>query len=396
MTAIELLLKGAAARLVSPHREIVETIFGLVSGLDASKPDYLRKLGAKKVGKQLPTFINDDELVALGALADQIVADCFVNKNKQSISVASTPLADVPVENPLVVNRQTRRLQWARKHLGLVSVALAVVVGIVVAFGLFGDSDQPEARATADNLLRATVIPIATRTNLTTAFPDSLADKAKEHLQRLRSSGGSSSPDKEFESELDDGAYAVGGSSLIRVEIEGLVDGEVTITDVRLDNLKRDPLPLNALIYREFGGGDRPREMFFSLDQQMPVAMHEPPYAGSQAREFRQVERIGISRGGKETLLLTMMTQTTAATFNVAIDYEYEGKLYTQTLYRTSSGRSFRMAPQVCGRPSEKRLLVGAKQQDLDKVRSQKYANVYLGDDLPGTANLIAPCYNGG
>lgn len=81
---------------------------------------------------------------------------------------------------------------------------------------------------------------------------------------------------KLYEGQLNGGAFAATkGAFVARVELEGLSDAEVTIADVRLDNLKHTQIPLEEFVYVSLGGQDEPRKLYFSLDQPVPLAMNQ-------------------------------------------------------------------------------------------------------------------------
>ncbi len=257
---------------------------------------------------------------------------------------------------------------------GVVAVVAVLVVGTTVLVA--PTSHTPAARAVPESILRTTLLSATSiASDLGAAFPAALSAKASDYVTRLHNGVNATGYDQFFQDEMNDGAYAAGGLS-VKVELEGIVDDEVTVTDIRVTNLKREPLPLGTLITLTTGGAGPYYVLYYSLDQPVPIASKEEPQAGKPVQPFVTEESMGISKGNKVTVDLNLEAQTVAVTFDVAIDFEYQGQKYTQILHRTPSGQPFRTAALVCDKDPIQRN-AGVTLAELTLVKNLRYGRVY-------------------
>jgi hypothetical protein len=166
------------------------------------------------------------------------------------------------------------------------------------------------------------------------------------------------------------GAYMLRGMQ-IAVEVEGLADSEITINDVLVKPVLR-PVPLGtAIVLYNSGGGDKPRIMKFNMDSDKPVARQD--VKGAQpGPPFFDVERIGLPKGHKETLVMLFRPTSVASEFDISIRYEVNGDKYTENV--DFGGHHFRIAPIAC--PIKQDEIANAS-EDARKVAGKLYESVY-------------------
>jgi hypothetical protein len=90
---------------------------------------------------------------------------------------------------------------------------------------------------------------------------------------------------------------------------------------------------------------------------------------------FGAEEVMGLSKNAKGFIDVAFTTQAVAETFDISINYEYQGTPYTQILHRTSDGKPFRVAALMCAdRLKTPAPEVGATQ--LERLRALRYNKV--------------------
>jgi hypothetical protein len=257
---------------------------------------------------------------------------------------------------------------WRRRRILLavalgVTLALAVTVGTMVVF-------RDEASLDPQSLLRATILSTGTDSAYGGIFPSQLKAKAGGYVGKLSNSPNTANYEQIFQDELSDGAYAAGGVR-VNITLEVLVDGEVSLYDIKPVHVKREPVPLDTLVLLSLGHGPS-ASIQISLDQAVPVAMD---VGSGQPKRFGSAEMMGLSKGSKGTLDVAFNAQTVAETFDVALSYEYQGKRYTQVLHRTPDGQPFRAAALLCN----DRLKAPASEvssAELERLRTLRYRSV--------------------
>ena len=385
MAIIKLLLEHEIAALGEPFSELLTISFGTRRGLDSSYPPALRRQAATLAKQAVETFKNDKEEVALGALADQIVADCL--GEQQSNDAISADELSPDDENSLNVGKSGRRFRasWIYASIGFVVLIIVALIAI--------PSSNRKASPSHDGkeLLRATVTATRSLPSFSVVFAQEQHDEAIRRVDRFQELTQNDVAEYHLEL-LNAGAFAA-GKSAVTVELEALTDGEITVTDVRPINIERHSLPLDTLVRLDVGAGPPPPHLIrFSLDQATPTPMSNLAEAGVVITPFFEVQRIGVKPGQKETLALDFSAGVTATSFDVAVTFEHQGSMYTRVLHRTDEGLPFRVAPMLCNSGGPPAPLIGARRDEVEKVRSLTYSNVYkLDRDQSRPAGYLTP-----
>ncbi|MEV6831886.1 hypothetical protein [Amycolatopsis sp. NPDC051102] len=256
---------------------------------------------------------------------------------------------------------------WRRRR--VLFGALGVTVALLVAAGVMIAS-RGETPLDPQSLLRATVLATGTDSAYGGIFPTQLSAKADSYVDKLSKAPNDADYERIFQGELSDGAYAAGGIR-VNIALEVLVDGEISLYDIKPVNVKREAIPLDTLVLLSLGHGPAAKVQV-SLDQAVPVAMD---IGSGQPQRFGASEMMGLSKASKGIIDAAFTAQSVAETFDIELSYEYQGKQYTQVLHRTPDGEPFRAAALLC----KDRLQAPAPEvsaAELERLRTLRYRRV--------------------
>lgn len=262
-----------------------------------------------------------------------------------------------------------------------VVVTVALAIGVPVAVNWRG-SNKP-AVAGAEDFIRSTVTAIGSLGGgLGIAYASDQTEHAKQVAAELAKinagfkgdKAGTGVYDKDYDIALREikqgGAYLLRGMQ-ISVEVEGLADSEITINDVIVRPALK-PVPFGtAMVLYNSGGGDKPRIMRFNMDKPNPIARQDagPDKPGAP---FFEVERIGLPKGHKESLVMMFQAESVASEFNIEIRYEVGGKKYAEKV--DLWGHPFRIAPVACPPGTGSLANLPA---DIRRLKSSLYEHAY-------------------
>jgi len=326
------LLKREVERLedMPKRRDQLTVSLGLSDDLDNTDPAKLRKEVIQRFGLDYLAYTrtNGIEQSNLWALAGQIVADSL-QKDRQDGS--GSP-------------HQSKRL-WV----GALGVGVAVIVlvaAIVIWQGRTAQSHTPRGNPAGQDLNIDSLGVQDLGLGSSVTFSVDQKDVARKFLDRIAREGFPKDIETFFADELEVGGYLLGGMTLY-LELEGLSDREVTVYDIRPIVEKEGAPALGALIDIP-SQGNLTRQMEFNLESVDPAAKELKADGSLSGRRFFDVQRIGLAKGHKETLVMQFVTKTVAINFRIAIDYEVAGRKYTQIVSR--KGQSFRVSANLCTR----------------------------------------------
>ena len=288
--------------------------------------------------------------------------------------------------------KPSRWPKFVRTHPVLFSAAALllsiVLIGVPIAVNRNGEraeaGDPERSAATApQDVLRSTLTNVASLGGgLGIVYASDQNDHAKDVAAELTKvnagiegdKAGTGVYDKDYDiaiREVQRGeAYLLRGMQ-IAVQVEGLADSEIVIYDVVVRSaVKSTPLG-SALVLYNAGGGDDPRKMRFNMDKPNPIARQDagPNKTGAP---FFETERIGLSKGHKETLIMFFQAESVASEFNIEIRYEVGGKKYTEKV--DLFGHPFRIAPVAC-QPLIRSSV--APPAEVRQVQSSLYQHAY-------------------
>jgi hypothetical protein len=232
--------------------------------------------------------------------------------------------------------------------------------------------------------LRATLTYLKSEVGLwSLAFSDGHSDLANKYAGLYNGDRQTGGRDP-FWDAIAEGGYSLGGIS-VAVELEGEANKQVTVYDVRPTNLRRDPIATNSVVYKHTGG-DTTRQLRFILDQSTPIALLDDRSNPDYGVPFFKVQRIGLVRDAKETLVLRFVAQAASFAFEIAIDYEVNGKKYTQVV-KDDNGSIFtaRATGALCHIPQE------LSETEKSRLRQLHYDIVYSEPDVTPQVFTLEP-----
>lgn len=259
---------------------------------------------------------------------------------------------------------------WRRRKTLLLGSIAFVVVMTAATTPFVVNALKPADKITPESILRATILSTGTDSAYGGIFPAQLSAKATNYVDKLGSLPKAADYEQVFQNELSDGAYAAGGIR-VNIALQVLVDGEISLYDIKPVNVKREPVPLDTVILLSLGHGPG-ANIEVSLDQAVPVAMD---VGSGKPTRFGAAEVMGLSKNNKGSIDAAFTTQTVAETFDIAISYEYQGASYSQVLHRTPDGQPFRAAALMC----DSKLQTPVSEvstAELERLRALRYRKV--------------------
>jgi hypothetical protein len=129
--------------------------------------------------------------------------------------------------------------------------------------------------------------------------------------------------------EMAAGAYLLGGA-MITPDVRSVGDAAVTIHNIRVVNLKRQPV-VTGKAFVIFPQGGPNEHVQFMLDDAVPTGRYITTQ-GERGTPWSETRHSTVTATTKDTLTLVFVALRYAYTFNVAFDYEVNDKSYTQIM----------------------------------------------------------------
>ncbi|MEV8375181.1 hypothetical protein AB0P21_20780 [Kribbella sp. NPDC056861] len=373
-------------------------------------PDRTLRTKVSRAREEWPLAVNQ----MVDVIAQQYMATNPGELERVGKAIAQSPAPPVsgdPIQPadelnaPSGQDRPNRRPMFWRRHpllttTGIVVVCTALAVGVPTVIDNF--SSDPGAAATGDqgsgDWIRSTTTAIGSLGGgLGIAYASDQSDHAKTvaaELTKITESVRSNKTaagvyEKEQNVALREikqgGAYMLRGMA-IDIEVEGLADSEITIYDVVVRPASK-PVPLGtAMVLYNSGGGDTPRIMKFNMDTDRPIARQDVKGSDEPGPPFFEVERIGLPKGHKESLLMYFRPTSVASEFDISILYEVNGKKYVEKV--DLEGHPFRIAPVAC--PLNMHDVVSAS-EEAKKIAAKEYEHAYNFGYGPEGGTVVSP-----
>lgn len=280
-----------------------------------------------------------------------LVPDSTPSSDGSDTQSRSTDLVPQPQEpnNPPPNSRQPMR-----SHLRVALAAIAAF-GLLFAgaavYDIFFTSSAPSAPAASVDPSKLTVTVLSAvdgESGSSVVFPSATSAAAEYYLglSSLSQAPMIGTPPSVFLGELKAGGYALGGLDLT-FNIESTSASTITVYDVRpVFKARKAPLA-GAAIYWPGQGGYTSAQMYFDMDNLVPVAKSlSKPFKVDGP--FFTTQAITVGANNTEEIEAYLEAYEGAYTFDLAIDYELNGKKYTQT-FALDGNVPFAITADQCG-----------------------------------------------
>jgi len=402
---IELLLKHEINQIGGQHGDMLTAIFGVKRGLDASKADQLRANAAKSSGQKVAAFKRDTEFTALSALAEQIVVDY----KSVVVEKTSTLLDNEPISPELITNSAhesvsetaelnsesesiATRTRGLRLRIALATAAVLIATATTYIVVNRSQSDTPSADTDPPPIgdsLRITRLNWGDSSyGNSVVFDSAHKDVADRFVNRIASSNSPSSSERLVANAVEAGAYVYGGLK-IGITVESQVDEEVAIYDIEVHKQAQPIATDTAIIEYSGGPGGAVAQIDFDLDKSNPIPKDTNRDPNAPPRSFFDSSMPSLSRGQKQTFVLTFDTQLSAYTFEFDVRYEISGHQYRQI--GNYDGKPFRVSARLC---PDKLAQADIPDDDKQRLRALQYRTVIeLGSSkVDATTKYAANC----
>ena len=143
------------------------------------------------------------------------------------------------------------------------------------------------------------------------------------------------------------GGYLLGGLDL-NINFDTTSQDEITIYNIRPVNVKSQGIVSGALLYNPPPGGsdNTVLPMYYDMDVANRVARSYNIKTATEGAPFFATQSIGVTSTGPQPVALYFAASQGAYTFDLAVDYELDGKKYSQTF--DIGGKPFAITGDLC------------------------------------------------
>lgn len=293
-----------------------------------------------------------------------------------------------------LVNTEVSTLRLLRRHLwttALVLTAFVVFLAGGIVYELHQNSQPTSAPAASIDPPKLTITVLSAvdgEGGSSVVFPSATSPAAKSYLAmaNITKAPTLGTPPSLFLGELKAGAYALGGLDLT-FNLESTSASTITVYDIRPVFKTRTAPLAGAAIYWPGQGGYTSAQMYFDMDDLTPVAksLSLPLKVGNP---YFTTHAITVAKNNTEEVEAYLETYEGTDTFDLAVDYELNGKKYTQTFGLDGIAHKvpFAITADQCGnndpetgavvKPSQGGAYQAARKVDLDPSSGGKLLDV--------------------
>ena len=381
--------------------------FNLVPGLErkevmarrasqARHPNKVLRMSASTSGRYLKSAIENiaDQILAAGFMPTEANLNHQVEEAGLEAVEQTAPLAESSTPEVAPVKRRYGRRQMALT----VAAVLVAAGGITYAVNQSGESSaQGKGVATTPSLgtssggiqtgnylsmSDAEMYLSSLDTSASAVFPTSALAAAPHGIFTQSKMPGEIPAEHQLSAdEMAAGGYLLGGA-ILTTDVRAVGSAQVIIHNIRVVNFKRLPI-VTGKAFIIFPQGAANEAIRFMLDKAMPTgdALDGNTDTGLPWSTTRHST---VTAGTPDTMTLVFVALRYAYTFNVAFDYEVNGKNYTQ-LINNDAGKPLlmRVSASLCPPSDFKSQLSSA---DMAKLEGLRYSGIH--------ANLMTNFYS--
>jgi hypothetical protein len=219
-------------------------------------------------------------------------------------------------------------------------------------------------------------------------FPSNLTAEAQNYMHAVDASIATS--DEQADQAIKAGGYLYGGIRLF-VDAQAKDDRTYIIYDIH-PVVRHTPIVTGTAVLVEPGGAGPLYPIYFNLDQRHPIAEEAIGGDTTNQRLFFDMQRPEVTKQEKPTFTMWFNAFSYSTAFTVDVDYDVDGKHYTETL--DDHGTPFRATGTPCAAQLKQS---GVSASRLSAIASERYLSIWQlpldGSDHPSFYPLDQSTY---